>query len=152
MGAAVPPSPWALVRGTVLYVPMFMALLGLLSGGIMALVEDWPFSDGFFFMAGAITDTANPMIANTPSTGLGCFVEICFVGVEVSVVGAIIGTIAYHPVTSQVVALLEGKGDGDTSSPSASGRSSSGKILTESTGAGQSESSRTLRASSPKEI
>jgi len=91
-----------------LYIPVSLVLIAILTGLIMASIEDWNFSDGFFFMAGSICGLANPLTEVRPDSATGAFFEVLCISVELCLGGAIIGVVGAHPLSAQIINWLEG--------------------------------------------
>jgi hypothetical protein len=107
---AVPPTPCGLFRIFFLHIPVLIIILALLTGGVMAGLEDWAFVDGFLFMIGAICGIEDPLTASSPASNIGnFFAALCYL-IELCVGGVIIGIVSEHPILAGYVKLVEGDG------------------------------------------
>jgi len=97
----MPPTFCGLIRYLVLYVPVLSMLLACITGGLVALAEDWPFFDGFLYMARLPCN-------REPQTPEGHLVEIICLSVELALAGVMLGIIGKHPVGKWIVNRIEG--------------------------------------------
>jgi hypothetical protein len=105
---AEPLTPWGLFRIFFFYIPVMILLLSLLTGGVMAALQDWSFVDGFLFMVGAICGIEDPLTASRPDSDIGnFFAALCYL-IELCVGGVIIGIVGAHPIVAGYVNLVEG--------------------------------------------
>jgi hypothetical protein len=105
----MPDSYCGFARYFLIYIPILVILTCFATGGVLAQVEDWSFTNGFYFMAGQICGLSNPLTSATPSTAEGCFVEALTVTFELVIGGAVIGIVSGHPIVHDFIRLTEGK-------------------------------------------
>jgi len=106
---SMPRTACGFFRYLFLYIPGGLLLSCVVAGGVMSKMEEWSFSDGFFFMAGAITGLANPLVNVTPTTAEGMFFECLCICIELCIGGAVIGIVSAHPVVMNFIIWFEGK-------------------------------------------
>lgn len=107
----ISPTVWGFTRALLLYVPIVMVLLSCITGGAIALMEEWSFSDGFLYMVGALCMIEDPLTQVAPDSDAGYFfMALCFV-IETLLGGAVIGVIGSHKVVEDFMARLQGTQD-----------------------------------------
>jgi hypothetical protein len=73
--------------------PVMLCILSLVTGAIIAQVEDWSVGDGVLYMGAALAALANPLTGATPKTSTAMFVEVVCISVNIAVSGAVIGIV-----------------------------------------------------------
>lgn len=112
---AMPESTSGLLRYLFVFVPLILIILSVFTGGVMALIEEWSFFDGFIFMCGASSGLSNPLISQTPETALGSAFECLCLAVELCLGGAIVGIVGAHPAIQKVSDLINGSQEDQSS-------------------------------------
>ncbi|KAK3255889.1 hypothetical protein CYMTET_34952 [Cymbomonas tetramitiformis] len=86
-----------------LAVPIVVIFVSLIVGGVLAAIEDWPFRDGFLYVAGQITCGTNPLVSEVPASTIGIVLSL-FVGIWglgiLSVAIALVGGSILDPLVS----------------------------------------------------
>lgn len=93
-------------RFVFLYVPIFIFLVAVFSGGILAGIEGWSYSNGFFFIVGQASGAQ--IVAVSPRTVHGAVMTAIFDVVEFGIVGAIFGLVVSHPYAIKTSSKMEG--------------------------------------------
>lgn len=121
---SMPRSASGFFRYLFIYIPFGLLVSCVIAGGVMSKMEAWSFKDGFFFMAGAITGLANPLVNVTPATPQGMFFECLCICIELCIGGAVIGIVSAHPVVMNFIIWFEGQSSVATHEDSAPKQSS----------------------------
>jgi hypothetical protein len=103
MSSNVPEGVGGLMRTMLIYIPLCLIAVASVSGLMLAAIEKWPPGDGILFMIGELCGIEDPLTESSPeTTAAAFFTTLCF-AVELSIGGAIIGTVGAH---SSVIAFL----------------------------------------------
>jgi len=105
----MPQSYFGFARMMLIYIPLAIIGSTVMTSGILARVENWAFADGFYFMIGHICGLATPLTHVAPGTAEGCLIEALTVTLELCFGGAVIGIIGAHPITQDIINLMEGR-------------------------------------------
>jgi len=109
----LPESYFSLLRCLLLYTPLALLVLSLLSGAFLAWLEHWRAVDGIMLMVGTLCGLAKPLTDVAPKTRQGYFfLALCF-AVELALGGCVVGLVGAHPKMSRLLQLLEGKCSSD---------------------------------------
>jgi len=104
----VPDTMCALVRYLLVYMPVLLFAFGLISGAIVALVEDWSYSDGVLHMTGTLVQMANPIDPQTIQSKKGMFIESLCASWNLGFVAIVIQLVSKHPFFHVSLAKIEG--------------------------------------------
>jgi len=107
VSTSLPRSFCGFLRLLVLYLPMAIMIICIVFGGFFAVIERWPFLNGFYYVTGGMAELANPLVSG-PTTPEGSFVEVVCVCIQLCMCGAVIGTVSWHPQVIRFIRWFEG--------------------------------------------
>lgn len=107
--SAMSPSRLGLLKHLAVTFPLFLLIISAIIGAVIAGIEDWPFIDGFFFVTGKLCGLVTPLTDETVQSDGGHFVETLSFFLELTIGGAVVGTVAGHPAVLEMLESIEGK-------------------------------------------
>eukprot|EP00419_Tripos_fusus_P063632 CAMPEP_0172912778 /NCGR_PEP_ID=MMETSP1075-20121228/189100_1 /TAXON_ID=2916 /ORGANISM="Ceratium fusus, Strain PA161109" /LENGTH=219 /DNA_ID=CAMNT_0013771349 /DNA_START=209 /DNA_END=865 /DNA_ORIENTATION=+ len=109
VSAMVPDSIFGFLRYLLLYIPVVLMLIACVTGGFLAIFEEWTFEQGFLYMVSSVAGLANPIVNLEVTTAEGAFVECLCICIELGLGGAIIGVVCSHPIVGRFILYFEGE-------------------------------------------
>lgn len=105
---SAPVSCCGLLRYLGLYMPAAILATGAALGSFLALMEEWPWADGFLYMTGRVCGLGNPLVGTTPQHASGYFLLALSFVAELGLRSFVVAFAWGSPHLQGLARLLEG--------------------------------------------
>lgn len=95
----------------VVAIPLLVMAMALIFGSLLAGLEGWVWSTGFYYVVSNLVGLGNPLTNVSPDTTVGKLVDIVIAVWSLSLAGAVIGIIASFSIFDDMANTLEGSRD-----------------------------------------
>jgi len=106
----LPASSLGFLGAMLFVIPVMLAILSIIVGVIVALLEEWPLDDGIIETLCIMVSGGNLSLASVPIKSLaGFFAAFLIMMWIITMSGAIIGIVGGHPAMEELLRFLEGE-------------------------------------------